>query len=583
VDDPPYDDATLSFSATALAHGQRGYVLVLDAGTSSLVPVPPQGVLLVGRAKEAQIQTSDAACSRRHAELVSDGDTLVVRDLGSHNGTRVNGSVVDRTQLVRSGDVVSIGDLVMVVHAAAPPARPRNRLLDERAFRERLDDELQRAIAYERAVAVAAIRIGDGDRSALAGVVDAELRAIDAAWVADERHALVLLPELDGDAAGESIRRLVARLSADARAGVASCPVDGSRSESLVWAARDAAAQADAGTVVIAIDHVRRLELGGRGTILADPAMAHLFELVRRLADSDVPVLVVGETGVGKENAAQALHAWSRRAGKPLVAINCAALQESLVESELFGHERGAFSGAVATKIGQFETADGGTVFLDEIGELPPQAQSKLLRALDTKRVTRIGGTDERAIDVRFVAATNRDLEREVAAGRFRQDLYYRLRGAKLALPPLRDRPREIAVLARSFLEEACTARDQPVMALSAAAMDALVRYAWPGNVRELKNEMQYVAATADGVVVEPWHLTETIVAISSPLEPVAAPPATPARPLRPLADEIRELERRRMAEALAAAGGVQKRAAELIAMPLRTFRMKAKQHGLSR
>jgi two-component system response regulator AtoC len=327
--------------------------------------------------------------------------------------------------------------------------------------------------------------------------------------------------------------------------------------------------------------HVRRLEIGERTATVADPAMIELFDLVRRLADSDVPVLVVGETGAGKENVAHALHAWSRRADKPLVALNCAAFQESLAESELFGHERGAFSGAVATKTGLFEAADGGTVLLDEIGELPPHVQAKLLRALDTKRIMRIGSTAERATDVRFVAATNRDLEREVADGRFRQDLYYRLRGAKLALPPLRDRPREIAVLARSFLDEACIAHDRPAMTLSPAVMDALARHAWPGNVRELKNEMQYVAATADGVVVEPWHLTEAIV--PQPSEPIAAEPVAAARTMRPLADEIRELERRRMAEALVAAGGVQKRAAKLIAMPLRTFRMKAKQHGLGR
>jgi two-component system, NtrC family, response regulator AtoC len=572
-------DATLSFLATALAQGERGYLLVVDAGTSTLVPVPAEGVLLVGRATEAQIRTADAACSRRHAELVSDGDTLAVRDLGSHNGTRVNGRLVEGTQVVRSGDVVTIGDLVMVVHAARPAARPRTRLLDERAFHERLDDELARAIAYERVVTVAAIASGDGDQRALDELLHGELRALDAACVTADRHVLVVLPELDGDAAGDVVRRL---LAGEARAGVAACPGDGCRAELLVFAARSAAAQAARGEVAFAADHVRRLAIGERAAIVADPAMAHMFELVRRLADSDVPVLVVGETGVGKENAAQALHAWSRRAGKPLVALNCAALQESLAESELFGHERGAFSGAVATKIGQFEAADGGTLFLDEIGELPPHVQGKLLRALDTKRIMRIGGTQERAIDVRFVAATNRDLEREAAEGRFRQDLYYRLRGAKLALPPLRDRPREITVLARSFLDAACAARDRPAMTFSAAAMDALVRHAWPGNVRELKNEMDYVAATADGGVVEPWHLTEAIVAVPERAEPAAAAePAPPARTLRPLADEIRALERQRMAEALAAAGGVQKRAAELIAMPLRTFRMKAKQHGL--
>ena len=389
---------------------------------------------------------------------------------------------------------------------------------------------------------------GQEHAAALEPLVEGERRASDAAAPSD-RHALVLLPKLDADAE-------------PARAGRACRPDDGAR----------------------AADQVVRLEIGAGSAIVADPAMAQLFALVRRLADSDVPVLVVGETGVGKEHAAQALHAWSRRAHRPLIALNCAALTDALAESELFGHERGAFTGAVGAKLGQLEAADGGTVFLDEVGELPLHIQAKLLRALESKRVLRIGSVHERAIDVRFVAATNRKLEAEVAAGRFRQDLYFRLRGAKLALPPLRDRPRDLAVLTRSFLAEACAERGRSDMTCATATMDAVMRHAWPGNVRELKNEMQYVAATADGRVVEPWHLSEAVVGLPEADRAAPGPAAPPpAAPLRALSDELRELERRRMAEALTAAGGVQKRAAELIAMPLRTFRMKAKQHGLDR
>jgi len=349
-------------------------------------------------------------------------------------------------------------------------------------------------------------------------------------------------------------------------------PRDDARSPTARLAPRSAQLAAD----------VVRLEIGTHSAIVADPAMARLFALVRRLADSDVPVLVVGETGVGKEHAAQALHAWSRRADRPLVALNCAALNGTLADSELFGHERGAFTGALGVKLGQLEAADGGTVFLDEVGELPLNIQAKLLRALESKRVLRVGSVQERVIDVRFVAATNRDLEAEIAAGRFRQDLYFRLRGAKLTLPPLRDRLRELAVLARSFLAEACAERGRPEMTCSTAAMDAVMRHTWPGNVRELKNEMQYVAATADGVIVEPRHLSDAVVGLPDRAVPGSTAPG-PAGPRRALSDELRELERRRMAEALTAAGGVQKRAAELIAMPLRTFRMKAKQHGLDR
>jgi two-component system, NtrC family, response regulator AtoC len=273
------------------------------------------------------------------------------------------------------------------------------------------------------------------------------------------------------------------------------------------------------------------------------------------------------------------LHAWSPRAARPFVAFNGAAVTESLAESELFGHEKGAFTGATATKVGLLEAADGGTVFLDEVGELPETIQAKLLRALETKRIMRVGSTKELALDVRVVAATHRDLEADVRSGRFRGDLFFRLGGAKVTLPPLRSRPRELVLLAREFLDAArATAKAMP-MTFSAAAMEALARYPWPGNVRELKNEMEYVGATAEGDVVQPWHLSERLVGPAEAMVRGAASSAKPGR--RRLADEVRDLERRRMAEALEEAGGVQKKAAELIGMPLRTFSMKSKQYGL--
>jgi two-component system response regulator AtoC len=293
-------------------------------------------------------------------------------------------------------------------------------------------------------------------------------------------------------------------------------------------------------------------------------------------------VLISGETGVGKENVAHALHQWSARAAGPFVPINCASLPETLVESELFGYERGAFTGAATAKVGHLEAASGGTVFFDEIGELPLAAQAKLLRALESRRVLRVGGRKEEAIDVRVVAATNRKLETEVHEGRFREDLFFRLGGAKVVIPPLRERPRELAILARLFLERACAVTDRVSPELSSATLAALARHRWPGNVRELKNEMEYVAATATELVVEPWHLSERIAAtVPSPTVVPRAPRPDGDLKFRPINDELRDLERRRRGEALVAAGGVQKRAAELIGMPLRTFTLKYKQYGL--
>jgi len=200
---------------------------------------------------------------------------------------------------------------------------------------------------------------------------------------------------------------------------------------------------------------VRTIEVGDRSVVIADPAMARMYQLLERLAVSELPVLVCGETGTGKEVAAGALHQFSHRSERPLVSLNCAAIQENLVESELFGYERGAFSGAIAAKPGLLEVASGGTVFLDEIGDLPAAVQAKLLRVIETKRVLRLGDVRERTIDIRVIAATNRDLVKDVVAGRFRRDLYFRLSGATLWLPPLRDRPRELPILAEMFLHDA--------------------------------------------------------------------------------------------------------------------------------
>ncbi|MFP2931424.1 sigma 54-interacting transcriptional regulator, partial [Pyxidicoccus sp. 3LG] len=244
-----------------------------------------------------------------------------------------------------------------------------------------------------------------------------------------------------------------------------------------------------------------------------------------------------------------------------------------------------------AARTGLLESAQGGTVFLDEVGELPASAQAKLLRALEVRRITRVGEVRERAIDIRIVAATHRDLEKEVAAGRFREDLYFRLGAATVLLPALRERPREVPMLARDFLARACSARRE-ALELAPGTLHALSRHGWPGNVRELRNLMDYVAAAVTGNVVEPHHLPARMLgrkAAVAPSQPQPQPPVEPEpvaapgvpRPRIPLAQEIRELERRRMQEALDEAEGVQTRAAALIGMPIRTFSFKLKQLGL--
>lgn len=243
-----------------------------------------------------------------------------------------------------------------------------------------------------------------------------------------------------------------------------------------------------------------------QGTIIgASPALLKLLEMVRRVAPRDSTVLILGESGTGKELIARAVHENSARRSRPFVAINCAALTETLLESELFGHEKGAFTGAVAQKKGKLEVADGGTVFLDEIGELAPSLQAKLLRVLQQRVFERVGGTTSHPLDVRLIAATNRELEAETRSGRFRQDLFHRINVVTLRTPPLRDRREDIPVLAAYFLARSAAACNRRVHGFSTEAERLLLAYSWPGNVRELENaiERAVVLGDADRILVE--------------------------------------------------------------------------------
>jgi transcriptional regulator with PAS, ATPase and Fis domain len=239
------------------------------------------------------------------------------------------------------------------------------------------------------------------------------------------------------------------------------------------------------------------------------PCMAEVFRLVESAATSPIPVLIEGETGTGKELIARGIHRAGARAEKPFLAVNCAAFQETLLESELFGHRRGAFTGATQDRRGFFEAASGGTLFLDEVGDMPPAMQAKLLRVLQEQEVVPVGDTVARRIDVRIVAATNRDLAAEVERRAFREDLYYRLAAFPIRLPPLRQRPEDIAILAERFLRAAAARAGKRVAGIDAQALECLVSFAWPGNVRELENEMQRaVALAADGETIRTAHLS---------------------------------------------------------------------------
>ncbi|MBE6440979.1 MAG: sigma-54-dependent Fis family transcriptional regulator [Desulfovibrio desulfuricans] len=254
------------------------------------------------------------------------------------------------------------------------------------------------------------------------------------------------------------------------------------------------------------------MQLNTSGIIGQSTTLAEVFKVLGKVAPTDSTVLVTGESGTGKELLVRALHANSRRAEKPFVPINCGAIPKELLESELFGHEKGAFTHAIRSRPGRFELADGGTIFLDEIGEMDLSLQVKILRVLQEKEIERVGGSGCKKVDVRIVAATNRDLEAEVAAGRFREDLYYRLNVIPLHLPPLRERGRDVLLLARHFLNHFCTKKSRPPLGLDETVRRILSAYAWPGNVRELENFMERLSILVDGDVVHMEDLPPKIL-----------------------------------------------------------------------
>jgi DNA-binding NtrC family response regulator len=301
----------------------------------------------------------------------------------------------------------------------------------------------------------------------------------------------------------------------------------------------------------------------------ASPPMQRVFEVIDQVAPSKATVLVTGESGTGKELVANALHQRSPRASGPFIKLHCAALAESLLESELFGHERGSFTGAMARKDGRFSLADGGTLFLDEIGEVSPAIQVKLLRFLQEHEFERVGGTQTIRVDVRVIAATNRNLLDEIARGKFREDLYYRLNVVSFEMPPLRERRTDIPSLVRFFVDRYAKENAKAIEDCAPATLELLMSYGWPGNVRELENAIERAVVLATGTTIEAKHLPASI-------KPMAVPSGMPPIPGATMA----ELERYAVLETLKATGGSTSRAAEMLGISARTIQYRLHEYN---
>jgi two-component system response regulator AtoC len=522
------------------------HLVVMGPDEFATHPLPAAGEIVIGRGAGVEVSLADPLASRRHARLRV-GPTLEVEDLGSANGTRLREAPLPPRQAARvlPGEAIAIGSTILMIQQNRARPLPRA-ILPHAEFEGRIDWECARAEATGATFSLVRLKLSRADGAALAASAAEVLRPIDLLGAYGPAEYEVLLPGLGPEAAASVARALARAVGARTRTGIAAYPADGRHAGALV--ARANARLRGEGD-----------ESGDEGAEALDEEMRRVHALAARAAAGSINLLILGETGAGKEVLARRVHRLSPRAARPFVCINCAALSEPLLESELFGHERGAFTGATAAKPGLLETAPGGTVFLDEVGELPAALQAKLLRVIETRELTRVGSVRSRQIDVRFIAATNRDLEAEVARGGFRRDLYFRLNGMTLSLPPLRERPGEIPALCRLFLKELSPAagRKQPPR-LTAEALAQLCAHAWPGNVRELRNAIERALLLAPGDEIGVEHL------------PGAAPVAVVG-------------ERERILAALAACAGNQSRAARQLGISRKVLLARLDSYGVKR
>jgi DNA-binding NtrC family response regulator len=579
-------------------------LLVIGEGIHATYLLPESGTVLIGRQPGCDVVIDHLSISRRHAQLRM-GPTMTIEDLGSANGTRVRGEWIQPGVATPFGasDALDIGSMIAIVQHRSQPLRSW-RLWSHGYFEARLGEECTRAERTGESFVLAQLHCGAVPPAIVEDTLADVLRPTDIVGSYAPGEYEVLMTETSPVQAEHIVARVVSALgqrSARCRVGVACYPQDGRAPDSLLAAARGAAVGG------------RRIEGAAGNLIVTEGAMQQLHRVVERVAAGTISILILGETGVGKEVMAEAVHKLSPRADQPFLRLNCAALSESLLESELFGHERGAFTGAVQAKPGLLETAHGGTVFIDEVGELPISIQVKLLRVIETRQVLRVGALKARPIDVRFVAATNRDLEAEIERGMFRQDLFFRLNGISLVIPPLRQRVGEIAGLARGFaVEVSRQAGDIRVPPIAPEAMAMLERYSWPGNIRELRNVIERAVLLCAGgpiglehLPVEKMRATMTqrpAAPRSEPPPPPAAPPppapppgppadlaepgAPPGVPHETVADIRREmdaLERDRILRVLNACGSNQTEAARVLGLSRRALVNRLDAWGVAR
>ncbi|TMB01587.1 MAG: FHA domain-containing protein [Deltaproteobacteria bacterium] len=523
------------------AHPSGGLRLfVAGEGRFATHHLPDSGEVTIGRQPGCELHVDDPSVAPRHAVL-SMGPPVRIADLGSglltsvHQHRVLPGHPVE----VAPGDILHLGGVILMVEGrgTAPPRSCPSAAIEE--------------------ILASSIRLVDV--VAVGGPSDYEVMLVDT-------------PPEDLKLVVSRLETQLAERGGKPRIGMAIYPRDGRSADELLSHANGELAP----------------RMPATEAAPAPGAMQDLYSMVERIAWSDISVLIFGETGVGKERLAEAVHKNSRRASMPFLRLNCAALTETLLESELFGHEKGSFTGAQSAKAGLLESANGGTVFLDEVGDMPMTTQVKLLRVIEERKVRRVGALKPLPIDVRFVAATNRDLELEVQRGSFRKDLFFRLNGISFVIPPLRERVGEIEGLARGLISEACQRMGRAQEPeLSPEVLALLQQYPWPGNIRELRNAIERAVLLCTGERLELPHLPaekmsshfaarRTAHAAAAPpgLAPLPPPPGLRGAPLLPLElrEQLAQAERQRIVEALSRCAGNQTEAAQALGISRRTL-----------
>ena len=591
-----------SHTSASSVEAFRMLLVVATAQSSRVLELMDGAELIVGRSEPADLVVPDPSVSREHVRLRREGDVVRVFDLGSRNGTWVSGQRVSEA-VVPIGGALALGTASICVQLAQAPRAVQLGLMSPIAVLSELEQECVRSRTFDRPLSVMVarpVRRGSISGSQLSARCLSVLRASDRAGLYDRGALLLVLPEMDAGAAERVATQLVHNADDGSEAvsvacGIASIARDRATGEQLVSAAFCALDSTNEQQPIALAAEARQVRgPSPEPMVRRNPSMLELARMVERLAPKRISVLVLGETGSGKELIARELHEKSDRSSGPLQIVNCGAIPEQLTASVLFGHVRGSFTGAHRDQEGVFAQADGGTIFLDEIGELSAEAQTMLLRVLDTQRLCPIGGKREQTVDVRVIAATHRNLAAMAEQGTFRLDLYHRLNSVVLRIPPLRDRKQEILPLAQHFL-----ARFQggANLSISDEAAARLLAYHWPGNVRELRNVIERAVALCETTLIReedlPHHLVlaDQRTPVSQDLrepEPEPAPQPAAATPLSVdsslgLRRLLRQQEIDLIEAALHSTDGNQKRAADLLQIPLRTFERKLRVLGIRR